>query len=180
LRDSQGYSDMVSSTGQKARLLVAYYSYTGNTKRIAQALAERLRNFFDVEIVEIVPTRRRWYLHWLAYSFVPDSEVEIENPEVELSQYDGVLLGFPKWTFSCPPLNRFVRKLRSLNRPRFYLFMTCGGFDEQRFLDSFTHKLARMGCNVAGSLTIERKQIQRETYSESVDSFAKYIQAQLR
>ena len=85
------------------------------------------------------------YLHWLAYSFVPDSEVEIENPEVELSHYDVVLLGFPKWTFSCPPLNGFVRKLRSLNKPRFYLFMTCGGFDEQRFLDSFTRKLAQDG-----------------------------------
>ncbi len=170
---------MVSRTGQRARLLVAYYSYTGNTKRIAQVLADRLRNFFDVEIVEILPTRRRWYLHWLAYSFVPDSEVEIENPEVELSQYDVVLLGFPKWTFSCPPLNRFVRKLRSLNKPRFYLFMTCGGFDEQRFLASFTCKLARMGCNITGSLAIERKQIHRETYRESVDSFVKHIQAQL-
>jgi hypothetical protein len=171
---------MASSTGQKTRLLVAYYSYTGNTKRIAQALADRLQNFCDVETVEIAPTRKRCYLHWLAYSFVPDSEVDIENPEVELSHHDVVLLGFPKWTFSCPPLNGFVRKLRSPNKPKFYLFMTCGGFDEQRFLDSFTHKLARMGCNVAGSLTIERKQIQRETYPESVDSFAKYIQAQLR
>ena len=171
---------MVSNTGQKARLLVAYYSFTGNTRRIAQALAQRLRDFCDVETVEIIPTRRRCYLHWLAYSFVADSEVDIENPETELSHYDVVLLGFPKWTFSCPPLNGFVRKLRSLNKPRFYLFMTCGGFDEQRFLDSFTHKLARMGCDVAGSLTIERKQIHRETYSESVDSFAKYIQAQLR
>jgi hypothetical protein len=167
---------MASRTSRRARILVAYYSYTGNTKRIAQALAEGLRSFCDVEIVEIVPTRRRWYLHWLAYSFVPDSEVKIENPEVELSQYDVVLLGFPKWTFSCPPLNRFTRKLRSLNKPRFYLFMTCGGFDEQRFLDSFTRKLARMGCYVTGSLTIERKQIQRETYCRPVDSFAKRIQ----
>ncbi len=167
---------MVSNTRQKARLLVAYYSYAGNTKRVAQALAQRLRNFCDVEIVEIVPTRRRCYLHWLAYSFVPDSEVEIENSEVELSQYDVVILGFPKWTFSCPPLNRFIRKLRSLNKPRFYLFMTCRGFDEQRFLDSFTRKLARMGCNITGSVTIERKQIQRETYSTSVDSFVKHIQ----
>ena len=170
---------MASSTGEMTRLLVAYYSYTGNTKRIAQALADRLQNFCDVETVEIVPTRKRCYLHWLAYSFVPDSEVEIENPKVELSQYDAVLLGFPKWTFSCPPLNGFIRKLRSLNKPRFYLFMTCGGFDEQRFLDSFTRKLARIGCNVAGSLTIERERIHRETYRESVDSFAKYIQAQL-
>jgi len=167
---------MVSNTGPKARILVAYYSYTGNTKRIAQALAERLRNSCDVEIMEIVPTRRRCYLHWLAYSFVADSEVEIENPEVELSQYDVVLLGFPKWTISCPPLNRFIRRLGSLDKPRFFLFMTCGGFDEQRFLDSLTRKLTKIGCNIAGSLTIERKQIQRETHYRSVDSFVKRIQ----
>jgi hypothetical protein len=170
---------MVSNTGQKARVLVAYYSYTGNTKRIAQALADRLQNFCDVKNMEIVPTCKRCYLHWLAYSLVSDSEVGIENSDVELSHYDVVLLGFPKWTFSCPPLNRFIRKLRSVNGPRFYLFMTCGGFDEQRFLDSLTHKLDRMGCNIIGSLTIERKQIQRETYCKSVDSFVKRIQEEI-
>jgi hypothetical protein len=111
---------------------------------------------------------------------VPDSEVEIENPEMELSRYDVVLLGFPKWTFSCPPLNRFIRKLRSLNKPKFYLFMTCGGFDDQRFLDSMTRKLTKMGCNILESLMVRRKQIQREKYAESVNSFAKHVQEQLR
>jgi flavorubredoxin len=171
---------MVSSTSRKARLLIAYFSYSGNTRRIAEALMERLRNSCDVEIVEVAPTRKRSYLHWLAYSFVPDSEVEIENPEMELSRYDVVLLGFPKWTFSCPPLNRFIRKLRSRNKPRFHLFMTSGGFDEQRFLDNMTHKLTKMGCNILESLTVRRKQIQRETYVESVDSFARRVQKQLR
>jgi hypothetical protein len=167
---------MASSTGRKARLLVAYFSYSGNTRRIAQALTERLRNFCDVEIVEVAPIRKRSYLHWLAYSFVPDSEVEIKNPEMELSCYDAVLLGFPKWTFSCPPLNRFIRKLRSHNKTRFYLFMTSGGFDEQRFLHSITHKLTKNGYNIVGSLAIKRKQIQGEACSELVDSFVERIQ----
>ena len=170
---------MVSNTTKKARLLVAYFSYTGNTKRVAQALTERLQNLCDVETVEIVPTRKRCYLHWLAYSFVPDCEVEIENPEMELSHYDAVLIGFPKWTFSCPPLNRFIRRLRSLNKPKFYLFMTCGGFDDQRFLDGFTRKLVNMGCNIVGSLTIKRKQIQRETYYNPVESFVKRMQEEI-
>jgi hypothetical protein len=134
----------------------------------------------DIDTVEIAPTRKRSYLHWLAYSFVPGSEVEIENPEMELSHYDVVLLGFPKWTFSCPPLNRFIRKLSSLNKPRFYLFMTSGGFDEQRFLDSMTRKLTMMGCNILESLKLRRKQIQAETYAETVDSFVKRVQMQLR
>jgi hypothetical protein len=166
---------MVSSSGRRAKLLVAYYSYTGNTKLIAQALAERLRDSFEVEVVEIVPTRACCYLLWLAYSFVPGSEVDVGNPEMQLSPYDAVLLGFPKWTFSCPPLNRFIRRLGGLSKPRFYLFMTCGGFDEQRYLDSLTHKLTKMGCNIAGSLTIQRRQIQTETYGDSVESFAKRI-----
>jgi len=170
---------MSQSRRRERRLLVAHFSYTGNTKRIAQALSEKLQRSYDVEIVEIVPTHKRSYLHWLAYSFVPDSEVEIENPETELSPYDVVLLGFPKWTFSCPPLNRYIRKLRSLSKPRFYLFMTCGGFDEQRFLNSITRKLTKMGCNIVESLTIKRKQIQSGTYAQSVDSFAKRVQEQL-
>jgi hypothetical protein len=106
---------------------------------------------------------------------VPGSEVEIENPEMELSRYDVVLLGFPKWTFSCPPLNKFIRKLRSHNKPRFYLFMTSGGFDEQRFLHNITHKLTRNGYNIVGSLAVRRKQIQGGTYSKSVDSFVRRI-----
>jgi hypothetical protein len=129
-------------------------------------------------MMEITPTRKRSYLHWLAYSFVPGSEVEIENPEMELSRYDVILLGFPKWTFSCPPLNRFIRKLRSHNKPRFYLFMTSGGFDEQRFLHSIAHKLTKNGYDIVGSLTIKRKQIRGATYSKSVDSFVRRVRWQ--
>ncbi|WP_455286237.1 flavodoxin family protein, partial [[Eubacterium] cellulosolvens] len=107
--------------------------------------------------------------------FAPGSEVEIENTEMELSGYSAVLLGFPKWTFSCPPLNRFIRKLRSVSSPKFFLFMTCGGFDDQRFLRSMTRRLAKIGCDVVESLTVRRKQIRTEAYGASVDSFAKRI-----
>jgi len=156
-------------------VLVAYFSHTGNTRRVAEVLAERLQWSFEVETVEIVPTRKRTYLHWLAYSFLPDSEVDIENPETELSGYDAVLLGFPKWTFSCPPLNRFIRKLRAVAVPKFFLFMTSGGFDEMRFLRSLTRKLARNGCNVVDSFTVKRKQIYGEAYKALLESFARRV-----
>lgn len=166
------------SLKRQTRLLVTYFSYTGDTRLIAEALAERLRTY-DIETVKIVPTRKRSYLHWLAYSFVPNSEVDIANAEMDLSKYDAVLLGYPKWTFSCPPLNRFIHNMRNVDKPRFYLFMSCGGFDEQRFLENLTHKLIKKGCNVVECLTVKRKQIQRETYAESVDLFARRIRQDL-
>jgi hypothetical protein len=168
------------SSERKPRLLVAYFSYTGNTRRVAQTLTEQLRTSCNIETLEIVPRRKRSYLHWLTYSFVPDSEVEIENPKMELSTYDGVLLGFPKWTFSCPPLNRFIRKLSGFAVPKFFLFMTCGGFDAERFLRSFSRKLTRIGCNVVGSLTIKRRQIFEEDYKTPVESFARRVEKQLQ
>jgi hypothetical protein len=57
--------------------------------------------------------------------------------------------------------------------------MTCGGYDEQRFLDSLTDKLVSMGCNTVGSLTIRSKQIQRETYCKPVDSYVERIQEEI-
>jgi len=165
---------------RKPRLLVAYFSYTGNTRRVAEAVTERLRTSCDVETVEIIPTRKRSYLHWLVYSFVPDSEVEIENPEIEVSAHHGVLLGFPKWTFSCPPLNRFIHRLRGVTVPKFFLFMTCGGFDEERFLRSFSRKLAQIGCNVVESLIVNRRQISEGAYEELLELFVQRVEEDLQ
>jgi len=170
----------VQRTGQKPRLLVAYFSYTGNTKRVAERLLERLRGSCDVQLIEILPRRKRSYLHWLAYSFVPNSEVEIETPPTDLSGFNSVLLGFPKWTLGCPPLNKFIHQLSGVRVPKFFLFMTCGGFDEKRFLGGFTRKLEKMGCNIVESLTVKRKQIIEEAYHASVDGFAKRVEEQSR
>ena len=145
-----------------------------------QALSATLQTTFDVELIEIVPRHTRSYLHWLAYSFIPGSEVEIENPRMELSEYCGIVLGFPKWTFSCPPVNKFIGGLAGLQVPVLFLLMTCGGFDERIFMHTLTSKLLAIGCEVAGSLTIKRERIQEESYRALVESFAKRIEERLK
>lgn len=167
------------SAGRKPRVLLAYFSYTGNTRLVAHTLSETLQGSCNVEIIEIVPRRRRSYLHWLAYSFIPSSEVDIENPRMDLSSYDAVLLGFPKWTFSCPPLNKFIHKIAGLGVPKFFLFMTSGGFGEERFLRSLRRRLTAMGCNVMEPLVVKRREIRDETYRASVDAFASLVKQRL-
>jgi hypothetical protein len=171
---------MASSIEPRPRVLVAYFSYTGNTRIVAEALSENLQRSSDVNTVEIVPERNRSYLHWLMYSFVPRSEVEIKNPEVDLAGYDAVVLGFPKWTFSCPPLNRFIVRLRRVSGPKFFLLMTCGGFDDRRFLRSIKRKLVQTGCNVVESLTVKRNDVRRKEYGMAVDLFAKVVEEHLQ
>ncbi len=170
----------MSRLGRRPRLLCAYFSYTGNTRRAVQFLCTALRATFEVDVVEIVPRHKRSYLHWLAYSFVPGSEVEIENQRMELSEYHGVVLGFPKWTFSCPPVNKFISKLASLQVPVLFLLMTCGGFDEKRFMRSLICRLQGIGCEVADSLTIKREWIHEGTHTILVEPFAKRIEERLK
>jgi hypothetical protein len=69
-------------------------------------------------------------------------------------------------------INKFIHRLGDLNKPKFYLFMTSGGFDEQRYLDNFARKLVSMGCHIPGSLMVKRGQIQGETFGIYVESLA--------
>jgi len=170
----------VSSRKQQAKVLIAYFSYSGSTRLIAQAVSEGLQRSCNVEVVEIVPTRKRSYLHWLAYSIVPESQVKIQNRQMDLSTFDGILLGFPKWTFSCPPLNRFIHNLSGFEVPEFFLFMTYGGFDEKRYLRSLTEKLANRGFNIIESLAIRRRRILEGTHRPAVDAFAERVAESLR
>ena len=140
------------------------------------SLSATLQTAFDTDILEILPRRKRSYLSWLIYSFIPGSEVDINSRITELSEYQGIVLGFPKWTFSCPPLNRFISGLVGIRVPVIFLLMTCGGFDEERFIHSLTCRLRAIGCEVGGSLIIKRKCIHKSSYMTLTESFAKRIE----
>jgi hypothetical protein len=170
----------VLGTRERKRVLITFFSYTGNTRQVARALSERLEKSCETQMVEIVPTRKRSYLHWLAYSFLPGSTVEIDNKPLDVSGYDAVLLGFPKWTLSCPPLNKLIHSLTGLTVPKFFLFMTCGGFDEDRFLRSLERGLQRIGCNVVECIKLKRRQISEGNYITDVDAFARQVERYLR
>ncbi len=53
------------------RALLCYFSYTGNTRKVAAQLHDCLSIRYDVDLVEIRAKRQRRYLAWLVYSFFP-------------------------------------------------------------------------------------------------------------
>ena len=102
------------SNMDKKKVLVVYFSASGNTKNVAQQIAASA----DADICEITPTKPYTHadLDWnnqQSRSSVemnnPKARPEIKAPSVDVSKYDYVFLGYPIWWDLAPrTVNTFI------------------------------------------------------------------------
>ena len=87
--------------------LVVFFSYTGNTKKIAQSIQKKL----NCDILEIKPVKP----YSTDYQTVVDEEQnnesskkkpEIQSIDKDLSQYDEIIVGSPVWWYTIAPVIR--------------------------------------------------------------------------
>ena len=95
------------------RILVAYYSRTGNTKKAAGAIADALRAVpCEVELEEIVDTKNRsGVLGWLGAGMdsMLGRKTRIEPVKADVASFDLVIAGAPIWSWRLtPPLRTFL------------------------------------------------------------------------
>jgi predicted metal-binding protein len=116
------------------RVLIVYYSRTGNTEAVANGLARA--SGADLEAVISANDRRGLigYL-WSGYEAMSEREGQIHPPKHSPKNYDIVLLGTPTWgaALSSPVrtfLNRYAEVL-----PEVGFFVTCGGRGSERVLE---------------------------------------------
>jgi len=94
--------------------LVAYFSATGTTKRVAEQLAKLL----SADIYEIKPVQRYTDadLNWMDKHSRSTLEMkdkssrpEIVKDDLDLSKYDEILIGYPVWWYTAPTIiNSFL------------------------------------------------------------------------
>ena len=97
-----------------SKKLVAYFSASGVTAKVAQALAEAI----GADIFEIAPKvpYTEADLNWMdekARSTIemknPSSRPEIESKRDNMSEYDTIFVGFPIWWYVAPTIiNTFL------------------------------------------------------------------------
>ena len=88
-----------------AKKLVAYFSASGTTKRVAEMVAEAA----DADLYEIEPTvpYTKADLNWMDKNSRSSIEMkdktsrpEIKPPDAKVADYDEILIGFPKMEYS--------------------------------------------------------------------------------
>jgi len=112
------------------RVLVVYFSNTGNTK----ALAEKIHNVTGGDIAEILPVTP-YTSDDLNYNnnncraneeLNSDARPEIQPIAENIAQYDTILVGYPIWWGQCPPAVRTFLESNDLTGKTIMPFCTSG------------------------------------------------------
>ena len=95
------------------KTLIAYYSQSGQTKRMAEMLADKL----GADLYEIVPARTYNSDMWKAWDEAQVERRENKYPALkgelpDISSYDTILIGTGIWGFTMAnPVTSFIRQM---------------------------------------------------------------------
>lgn len=152
--------------------LIVYFSYTGNTEKIAYMIKEKL----NCDILKLNPC--------IPYSDDYDKvvkeeqnndsnnkTVEIEKFNIDLNIYDEIILGTPVWWYSITPVIRTFLKENDLTKKTIIPFATNAGWLGKTFKDI---------CKMCPNSNVENEMnIVFESYSDNlvtkVDEINKWI-----
>ena len=89
------------------KILLVYFSYTGNTKIIADMIKDKL-NCDVFEIKTVIPYSEDYdtVVNDEQNSEASNHLPEIQNIDIDLSQYDEIILGTPVWWYRPVPAIR--------------------------------------------------------------------------
>ena len=112
--------------------LVAYFSASGTTRKIAEMIAEATA----ADLFEILPKQpyTKDDLNWMDKKSRTSVEMsdkkfrpEISDTDIQVDMYDEIILGFPIWWYVAPTIiNTFLEKY-DFSGKKIVLFATSGG-----------------------------------------------------
>lgn len=153
------------------KVLVAYFSATGTTKKVAENLSKAIR----ADIYEIKPKKpySNEDLDWTnknsRSSVEMDKKIkpEIEKNNLDLSKYEKIFLGFPIWWYVAPTIiNTFLESCDFSNKT-IILFATSGGSRFGKTIENLKPSLSNTAKLIEGDILNHNPSISRlKTWAE--------------
>ncbi len=165
------------------RILMAYFSRTGSTEKLASALADELRSRGHAIEFEVIrpavhysPLREAsrdflrypsilfslassaWRRHHVAtYSQVEEDIQSLKYPDV--SEFDRICIGGPKWAQVSYPVARYLQTVRGMRGKKVGSFTTFGGpplktFELELIEKPMARILGQLGAELVANLGV--------------------------
>ena len=116
LYDDGNLKTICNTEVSNMKSLILYYSYRGNTQRIA----ERIHSAIGGDIARIDTV--------VPYTGSYDDVPELKAMDIDLDRYDTIVLGTPVWWYTCAPATRAFLTAHDLGGKTVYPFATNGGW----------------------------------------------------
>ena len=144
--------------------LVAYFSASGTTRKVAEMIATAA----EADLYEIVPKQpySKADLNWMdkkSRSSVEMSDKkfrpEITDMDVQIDKYDEILLGFPIWWYVAPTIINTFLEGYDFTGKKIVLFATSGG-------SGFGNTLSELMPSAPDGVIVEGKVFNKTTKEE--------------
>jgi len=153
------------------KTLLVYYTRTGTTKVVAEAIQQKL----NCDIEEIIDKKDRsgpvGYM-LAGKDIMQKNDTVIDEPKYNPGDYDLVIIGTPVWV-GLPAvairtyLNRFASSIKETA-----VFTTQGGKNRQRVFDDISNLLNK---NLKSEKFFLTKDVKQGNYSQGLDEFIETI-----
>lgn len=144
--------------------LVAYFSASGTTRKIAEMIAEAA----EADLYEIVPKQpySKADLNWMdkkSRSSVEMSDKkfrpEITDTDAQIDRYDEIILGFPIWWYVAPTIINTFLGSYDFTGKKIVLFATSGG-------SGFGNTASELKPSAPNAVIVEGKVFNKTTKEE--------------
>ena len=147
-----------------SKILVSYFSCSGNTKNAAKQISETL----SADLFEIIPEESYTVddLDWSNKKSRSSVEMndeecrpEIKNKVYNIANYDKVIIGYPIWWYKAPRIiNTFIEE-NDLRGKKIYIFVTSGGTSHKKSFEELKEKYNYLdfvsGKTITNSISID-------------------------
>jgi len=145
---------------------IIYYSFSGNTRKVSEILADYLKQKGEVEIVELKALDESGSFLGQANRAFWKKRAKIDFTDSDLSPYDLICLGTPVWAFGpAPAINTYLDKCSGLDGKSVVLFTTYGsGTGNNRCLDYMQKILTEKGAKSFNRFSIQQFKVKDKEF----------------
>ncbi|MFC1709302.1 flavodoxin family protein [Candidatus Omnitrophota bacterium] len=157
------------------RSAIIYYSYSGNTKKVALELQDYLGKQGSVELIRLRPKDETdSFLAQCNRAFFRQ-QVPIEDVPLDLKDFDIVCLGTPVWALGpAAAMNTFLKKCVGVENKSIVSFTTYGsGLGNVRCINIMQQAMRKKGARKLCSFSIQQSKVEKEDFI--LDQIAKVL-----
>ena len=146
--------------------IIIYYSYSGNTRKVAEVLAEYLKQKGQAEIIELKAQDESASFFGQAARALWRKRAEIVPENFDLSKYDLICLGTPVWAFGpAPAMNTYLDKCSRVEGKDVILFTTYGsGTGNNRCHNYMQSILSKKGAKSFKRFSIQQFKVEDKEF----------------
>ena len=138
---------------ENPKILVAYYSYSGNTKKVALEISKNVGgDLFEIKTEGEYPQEYSAMVQQAKKEIANGYRPKLLNKVENMAQYDVIFIGSPNWWGTITPQVSSFLAAYDLDGKTVVPFVTHGGGGKQNTVDDL--KAQCKGCNVSDSVWV--------------------------